>query len=220
MDMRAPFIEFGQRPGTAVIPMQWGTHVERFFDPVFSSTMPLEWTEFSAVIDEMNAVCNAALPRWKRRVPFLLTPIGFFTFALGGFLMVQTADFNGPNPVAFVVIALGFILFASGPLLIMKWVGPQTQRMLQDLRRKLSELNARFAQRGIDFQLHESRHLELYRTALTNHRHSSTTGVTTVRDYTLVVQVLSAAGDHCIPASDVLAEQALRGLSPSAPPCV
>jgi hypothetical protein len=179
-----------------IIPMQTGWNVQRYFDPVYHASMPLEWNELSGVMDEINAVCNAAFPKWRRNL-ICLAPIGFILFAVGGFTCVATAGSDGPNPIAYLFIGLGMLLFIGGPLSLMCCL--RTEVGMSDIRRKLSELNARYAQRGIDFQLHESKHLEYY-----------SSGAMRVTDYALVVQALTTAGANHIPPPRVIASQAFH----------
>jgi len=199
-----------------VVPMQKGWNVQRYFDPVYHASMPLEWNEFSGVVDEINAVCDAAFPSWIRALIWL-TPIGFILFGVGGFVMVRTASinkFDGPDPMSFYLIALGLLLFIGGPVsqsCLRAEVG------MSNIRRKLSELNARYAQRGIDFQLHESQHLECYSHG-SRFSGSHRSGVVRVVDYALVVQALTTAGTNRIPPPDVIAAQALQMPAPTAPP--
>lgn len=196
-----------------VIPMQTGWNVQRYFDPVYHASMPLEWNELSGVMDEINAVCNAAFPRWKRNL-ICLTPIGFILFAVGGFTMTATAGFDGPNPIAYLFIGLGMLLFVGGPLSQLCCL--RTEAGMSNIRRKLSELNARYAQRGIDFQLHESQHLEYYSHG-SRLSGSYRSGVRRVMDYALVVQALTTAGANHIPPPHVIASQAFQMHRPTAP---
>lgn len=219
-----------------VIPMQTGWNVERYFDPVYHASMPLEWNELSGVMDDINAVCNTAFPKWKRSL-ICLTPVGFILFVVGAFMTVSTFGrekhgneydgffedgwekhgwekhgFDGPNPISYLCIALGMLLFIGGALSQLLCIGDSGG--MSDIRRKLSELNARYAQRGIDFQLQESRHLEYYsRGSSGSHR----SGARTVMTYALVVQALATAGANHIPAPDVIASQALQMHRPTAP---
>eukprot|EP00932_Pfiesteria_piscicida_P014401 SRR837773.26153.p2 GENE.SRR837773.26153~~SRR837773.26153.p2 ORF type:complete len:253 (+),score=57.22 SRR837773.26153:113-760(+) len=202
-----------------VAPMQTGPCVDRPFDPVFPASFALEFNELTRVIDEINGVILSAMPRWKVKAVFAMIPVGFVLFVLGGFLMVTQSGFDGPSPLGLACIFLGFITFASGGLSSVCVLSRMGQRAVSDLRRKLSELNARYSTRCVDFQLHESQHLELY----TRHHdhashghihHGTSTGVRTVTRYTLVIQAMQPGLQPFIPNPQVLAEQALR---PSAP---
>jgi len=198
-------------PGIMVIPMHTGWNVERYFDPVYHASMPLEWNELSGVMDDINAVCNTAFPKWKRSL-ICLTPVGFILFGVGAFTAVATAGFDGPNPIAYLCIALGMLLFIGGPLSQLCCI--RASGGMSDIRRKLSELNARYAQRGIDFQLHESQHLEYYSHGS---RDSYSSGVRRVMAYALVVQALATAGANHIPPPHVIASQAFQMHRPTAP---
>merc|ERR1712139_400551 len=110
-------------------------------------------------------------------------------------LMVPMSGSFGINPIGIAMIVVGFILFGGGSFGMMFLRMSLASRALSAVRRKISELNARFAPRGVDFQLHESRHLEYYRSSINDddfgHRRG---GYRTVVDYTLVVQALDANG--------------------------
>merc|ERR1712039_418672 len=84
-------------------------------------------------------------------------------------------------------------------------------RSMSEVRRKLSELNARYAPEGVDFQLHESRHLVPYASFSEATGHFST-GVRRVTDYTLVIQGTPSGVAPAIPCTAVLAEQAGTGI--------
>lgn len=205
--------------GVVSIPMnQGGRFTDRYFDPIFSSALPMEWPEFSNAIEEINGVCASAYPYWQRVLPCAMIPCGFVTFAAGGFTMFETAGFNGPSPLAFVMIAIAFLMFGGGALGSVCCMAKRNASRMTSLRFKLSELNARYAGRGIDFQLHQSSHLEMYHRNSFNHGHHGHSGggmaVRNVTHYTLVVQAL---GDtRAIPAPEVVMAQAMRGAS--APP--
>merc|ERR1712072_784927 len=113
-------------------------------------------------------------------------------------------------------------------------MGAFKQRAISAIRGKLSELNIRY-DGGIDFQLHESQHLELYRqhtSGMAHDRHHGHYGhhgrigggggglaLRTVISYTLVIQKIDG-GAPSIPPPHVLAEQAFQmgnRMAPSAP---
>mmetsp|Transcript_50309 Transcript_50309/g.79685 ORF Transcript_50309/g.79685 Transcript_50309/m.79685 type:complete len:193 (+) Transcript_50309:104-682(+) len=175
----------------AAFPMQQGLCVTKCFDPIYSSTLPLDWEDLSSAIDEMNKVFNNAFPVWMKMLPFGMVFTGFFTFAVGGFSH------------SFGVAGFGMVLFVAGGFGMVVGLSFAGNRALSELRATLSSINAKFASKGVEFQLHESSHLELF------HRSGSGgnmggTGVRTVTTYTLVVHKIGT-----IPAPHVLAEQAL-----------
>jgi len=217
-DDRTPFtgdIPVG-RAGVLSIPMnQGGIFTDRYFDPVYSSSLPMEWPEFAAVIEEINGACSAAYPKWQRVLPCGMTACGFSMFVMGGFLMVATSGFNGPNPLAMFVVFVGFLLSAAGAFGNVCCLAKGSATLVSKLRFKLSELNARYAKKGIDWQLHQSQHLEMYHHTGSNH-HGGGTGVRTVTHYTLVVQALGSSGQREIPLPELLVAQALQ--MASAPP--
>jgi len=218
------------RAGVVSIPMnQGGIFTDRYFGYcgaqehqqlqvqllVYSSSLPMEWPEFSAVLEEINGVCSSAYPQWQRVLPCGMTACGFVMFAIGGFLMVSMSGFNGPSPLAMLVVFTGFVLFGAGGFGAVCGLSKGSAALVSKLRFKLSELNARYAQKGIDWQLHESQHLEMYHRTSFNH-HGGGTGVRTVKHYTLVVQALGSSGQREIPLPELLVAQALQ--MASAPP--
>jgi hypothetical protein len=214
----------GQSPGVmpagqgkvVSIPMnQGGIFNDRYFDPVYCSSLPLDWPEFSRVIEDINATCSAAFPKWQRVMPCGMIATGFVLFALGGFLMVSLSGFHGPSPIAMLVAFLGFFMFGAGGFGNVCCMARGSANLVSQLRLKLSNLNAEYAAKGVDFQLHESQHLQLYHSGGFNDD-VRRTGLRTVVHYTLVVQTLGTAGERSIPAPEVIIAQAFQGAS--APP--
>jgi len=208
----------GQSQKVVAVPMQQGICTTRWFDPVYSAAMPLEYNEFAQVIDELNGVVSQAFPMWMRVGPLILLGVGFISFALGGFLAVQSQ-----GKLAFVPI-VGFMVFGCGMVSLVA-LACTGERAMSNVRRKLSEFNARY-QGKCDFQLYEQQHLQLYHcrheygTMHHGHIHGHGGGmrVRTVKTYTLVVQAIDSSGGTFVPAPDVLAAQALRQYAPTAPP--
>merc|ERR1719401_1746671 len=89
--------------------------------------------------------------------------------------------------LALAPVLLGFLLFGVGGVSCMFNLARMSARSMSEVRRKLSELNARFAPQGVDFQLHESRHLVPYASFSEATGHFST-GVRRITEYTLVIQ--------------------------------
>merc|ERR1712007_400488 len=169
-------------------------------------TIPIEWNEFKGVIDEINTACSGAFPPWMRICPVATMAVGFMMFVLGGFLSVQ-----GSSNLAMPVI--GFVLCFLSVFSLFLCSSQGNAALLTNLRQTLSGLNARYSSRlpRIDFQLHESRHLELF-------NRSDASGmkgmkVRSVKDYTLVIQVLGSAGERIIPTPDIVMAQAFQGAS-------
>jgi len=215
----------GQGHKVVTVPMQHGLCTTRWFDPVYSASMPLDYNEFAQLMDELNGVVSEAFPMWMRLGPIILLGVGFISFAGGGFLAVASR-----GRLAFLPM-IGFMIFVSGmiSLIALSCIG---ERAMSSVRRKLSELNARYQGR-CDFQLHEHQHLELYRRSSMHgghchgygaanhghmHGHHSGMGVRTVKTYTLVVQAVDGSGGTFVPAPEVLAAQALQPYAPTAPP--
>jgi hypothetical protein len=198
------------------LPMnQGGIFNDRYFDPVYCSSLPLDWPEFSSVIEDINSASSAAFPKWQRALPCGMVAIGFIMFSLGGFLMVATAGFQGPSSFAIVVAVMGFFLFAAGGFGNVCCVAAGGANLVSSLRVKLSHLNAEYESKGVDFQLHESKQLALYHSTNFNDDHRRI-GLRTVTQYTLVVQTLGVAGERSIPSPEVIMAQAFQGAS--APP--
>jgi len=231
----------GPRGGQAVfVPMNPASFFfssRRFFEPVYSTTLPLEWVEFSAAVEEINLAASGAVPKWKRVGPCVALVAGFFAFLLGMVVMVAFSGFNGPSPFGLFLIFCGFVLFAGGGFGQVCMLAANSASTLSAMRRKLSELNARYADRQVDWQLHEQEHLELYRRAGSfdsrhaghvgpGHvgHHSGGMGVRRVTTYTLVVQALASGGERVVPLPEVLSRQAFSSAQfssvppPSAPP--
>jgi len=213
---RTPFTAPAGQAGVVSVPMnQGGIFTDRYFDPVYSSSLPMDWPEFSRAIEEINRACSAAYPQWQRVLPCGMTACGFVMFVMGGFLMVAMSGFNGPSPLAMFVVFTGFVLFGAGAFGIVCGLSKGSATLVSALRFKLSELNARYSEKGIDFQRYESSHLEMYHRNSFNH-HGGGMGVRTRRHYTLVVQALGSTGQREIPLPELLVAQALR--MASAPP--
>lgn len=197
--------------------MQKGESINECFDPAWSSAVPLSPTDFGCVIDEINATCKKAYPTWKRRLPLWCVPTSFLSICLCGALIaaiLRPLDSNWPKEVLAVAILMTtFAMFFS------RWLKSRMKRrMLAALRRHLCELNGRYIGRGVDFQLHESKHLDLYFRAhlgcegsdeRLHHGESS--------DYILVVQSI-IGNDKRIPAPENLrAEVVTQIRQPSTP---
>lgn len=174
----------------------------------------------------MNQAFAATVPKAARMCPLISIAVGFALFVLGGMCTVSTASFDGPNPLFVFMVTGGFLLFSCGGIGGTLYLGALARRGMSNVRAKISELNARFAERRVEFQLHETQHLILYRSTrrgsvmhgdgvvLGDGMHHGDVGVRARTQYTLVVQAL---GPQAIPAPHVLAAQALR---PSAPPAM
>jgi len=113
--------------------------------------------------------------------------------------------------------AVGFILFGAGALCGTFLQSSSRSKAISAVQCKISELNARYAARGVDFQLHESRHLEYYRSGLNDSDfHQGRGRYHTVTNYTLVIQALDAHGRRMIPEPAVARrsfEDALHGVA-------
>merc|ERR1719401_3308673 len=94
-------------------------------------------------------------------MPFLMIGVGFVSFGVGGFFAVAGSSMKGPGVPGLVGVACGFALFVGG--MVMSIVcACQTQKAIPACRMKLSELNARYSSRRLDFQLHETQVLHMH----------------------------------------------------------
>jgi len=190
--------------GAYCVHMRQGFCVSKPFDPIFSTRCPLPDAEFRAVFEELNHAVTSVFPAWLSALPFVMLFTGFILFGIGGFTAVSS---EGPP----VMVFFGMGLFLGGMVSMICVRGIGGNRALDSLRRKLSELNAKYHSQGLDFDLHESRHLQMY------HRHNSdgfnSRGVRSVTTYTLVIQNLLQLGDQRIPNA-----QAMQQNRPNAPP--
>lgn len=142
--------------------MQEDSGVAEYFNPVWSRNVPLSPSEYGNVMDEINATCKAAYPKWKRKLPLWCIPISFLIVCLSGTMIVF---FFGPLDTTWakeVLVVVG-ILVAMLAVFFGRWLKPRMRsRLLAAVRRNLNELNGRYIGRNVDFQLHESKHLNLY----------------------------------------------------------
>merc|ERR1712007_344722 len=137
-----------------------------------------------------------------RICPVATMAVGFMMFVLGGFLSVQGSSGT--------LAIIGFVVCFLSVFSLFLCSSQGNAALLTNLRQTLSGLNARYSSRlpQIDFQLHESRHLELY-----NRSDARGMKVRSVKDYTLVIQVLGSAGERIIPTPDIVMAQAFQGAS-------
>jgi len=205
--------------GVVSIPMNGdGMFTGRYFDPVYSSSYSLlmEWPEFSAVIEEINGACSSAYPLWQRLLPWGIMACGFVIFTMGSLWAVTASGFHGPSPLALCAVPFsGFLLLVAGVFGKVCCSSYGSATLMSKLRLKLSELNFRYEKKGIDLQLYESLHLEMYHGTRMNH-HGLGTNARTVTHYTLVVQALGSSGQREIPLPENLYGQSLQ--MASAPP--
>lgn len=195
----------------------------KHFDPVYSAGLPMEWHEFTGVIEEINQAIDDSLPpKFVQMIPFFMLGGGFILFAGGGFLVVALTRLSF-NPLLLAVPACGFLLFVAGMASLVA-IGCARQKGISGCRAKLSELNARYTGKRVDFQLHEQRHLEMH----TSHHHNHHGGygnygnygygghgvqMHTVTKYTLVIQALDSQGRRSIPTPQALQEAAYSNAS-------
>merc|ERR1712196_273750 len=197
--------------------------VQNRFEPVYHSYLPLDYAELCAAVDEINGAFSAAFPTWICGLSILFPVSGICCVVLGMVTMISSTssslgtDNFGPSPLAIGLWVAGVLLLMGGGIGGACLRSSLQSSAISATHRKISELNARYAARGVDFHLHESRHLEYYRNSLNDsdfhHRHGGYRSVTT---YTLVVQALDARGRRTIPEPDVARrtfEDALQGVA-------
>ena len=118
----------------AMIPMQDGDNVKERFHPVWSSAIPLSPTDFGCVIDEINATCKMAYPKWKRILPLWCAPISFLIVCFSGALIAHVFDplnANWTKEVAVVAVLITMLAIFLG-----RWLQPRMKRrMVAALRR-------------------------------------------------------------------------------------
>mmetsp|Transcript_63106 Transcript_63106/g.150442 ORF Transcript_63106/g.150442 Transcript_63106/m.150442 type:complete len:235 (-) Transcript_63106:157-861(-) len=181
-----------------VLHMHSGLFSGSYLLPVYSSVLPMEWTDFRSAIEEINEALSRACPPWMY-LPVLGVPLGFLCCIAGMFTMILNSDITGPSAVGMALFACGMVLFAAGGfgcIGLGMWAG---HRLRLALCGKLSELNARYASRGVQFELQEMPELAVR----TLHTHSgagaglTTSGVGsihrsyhTVRSYSLLVRAV------------------------------
>lgn len=201
---------------TAMLPMQAGSHDEEFFNPVWSSAIPLSPADFAYAIDEINATCKQAYPMWKRRLPLCCVPITFLIVCLSAVLSTLVFGlFLEDRAKEIVAVA---VLVATLSIFVGRWLKRRMYgRMLADVRRNLVNLNGRYMGQGVDFQLHESPNLDLYfrttetsslalRHQMENGRRDDSFSRVDSSNYILVVQLTHGN------AKRIPAPEALRGL--------
>ena len=130
--------------GPFVVPMKTGICASPSFEPIFSTACPLPQEELDFVVDRLNATSTKAAPSCCMFGPFLLIPVGFLII-LASMMSVAESSF-ARFTVGMALCAVGGFggKFASVVLM---------GRALSAIRRELSELNAQYNHRGIDFQL-------------------------------------------------------------------
>jgi len=140
-----------QASGPYVVPMKTGICASPSFEPIFSATCPLPKKELDFVVDGLNTALAKSAPQCCRIGPLLLIASGFLT------CFVSMISF-GFHPALFSV---GMALFAVGGFGAVFALAFLWGRLLTDIRTELSELNAQYNPRGIDFQLIEWREFVL-----------------------------------------------------------
>merc|ERR1712080_742103 len=158
--------------------------------------------EFDKALAEVNGVLRMALPSWLR----VLLPLFYLTaicvLLVGCILFIvhlsQMGSETGPSlHLAALVTSLSGLLLTTVAYCAQYSLATRLNQAVPDVRAKLSELNVRYAGRGVHFQLQE-----VHQTSSTN---TSCCG-RGVADYTLVVQAAGASGAGSIPAPEVLGD--------------
>ena len=155
-----------QASGPFVVPMKTGICASASFEPIFSAACPLPKQELDLVVGQLNAASAKAAPKCCRFGPFLLLLAGFLICLVSMIVLLLIAQRVLKAYSDRVVVSL-FALCCVGLALQLLGVcgtfglAGLMNRALTAIRRELSELNAQFYPRGIDFQLIEWRQFAL-----------------------------------------------------------
>lgn len=135
------------------IPMQRSMCTDRFFEPVHSAALPIGCAELYGAIDELDRVLQKGLPKWLRIAPVALIVFAcmLWCFSLFAFIVVD----ENPQAHFFAGSAVGALVMIVGCFL-MRHSFQQEHDAILALQGKVSELNQRFAPKGINFHLSES----------------------------------------------------------------
>jgi len=131
--------------GPFVVPLKMSLFGSPCFEPIFSAACPLPKEELDLVVGRLStALAKKATPNHWRIVPYLLIAGGVLTCIFG------VMRFN------FVLMGVGMLLFAVGGFAKVRAFPLRGGgNALIALRRELSELNAQYNPRGIDFHMIE-----------------------------------------------------------------
>ena len=141
-----------QASGPFVVPIKTGICAIPSFEPIFSATCPLPRKELDFVVNGLNTAlakskcCGFGL--------YLLITLCYFGSFLGEF-----DPFDDDGSLGIALLNASVALFAVGSFGVISMFvcvfGAQEPLPLTDIQRELSELNAQYNPRGIDFQLIE-----------------------------------------------------------------
>merc|ERR1711972_970600 len=155
--------------------------------------------EFCAVIDELNQMLNAAAPVWMKAGSCAVMVLGIVAFTIclpllvGGLECESVGDreshceMSGPGLVAFMIVVASCFICMCGAVAGILGLVCQLRQNISKVRQRLSELNARYADKGVEFDPREETHMD-------------GTG-SFVSTYTLVVQSLSQPVQQAVQAT-------------------
>jgi hypothetical protein len=208
--------------GAFSVPMRTGFMQGKLFDPLYSSRCPISFENLREATDELNSAYAKQMPPWLKMLPRILIGTGF-CLLFGGIAMSFYDIFASfPEKPGFHFSFLVFIGFAIliGGMCSCFCTFSLYGSAIDAVRQKISELNMRYESQGIDFDLHQSRHLQMHTTMAPQHRMQGfdddfddgfgryndrrRTEVRTVTTYTLVIQNLNQVGDNRIPNAQSL----------------
>ena len=159
-----------QASGPFVVPMKTGIFGSASFEPIFSAACPLPKQELDLVVGQLNAASAKAAPKSCKFGPPLLLLAGVLISLVSMISMISLAltyhseDIADLDRVVVPRIAffcVGAALSLLGGFGMVFALAGLMSRALTAIRRELSELNAQFYPRGIDFQLIEWRQFVL-----------------------------------------------------------
>mmetsp|Transcript_61428 Transcript_61428/g.129603 ORF Transcript_61428/g.129603 Transcript_61428/m.129603 type:complete len:317 (+) Transcript_61428:145-1095(+) len=163
-----------------------GLFASKYFTPIIPGNFVIPAPELQSVIDDINSSVEVQAPKSVPRCAVAAIGLGFMMFVAGGFLAVSTNSFDGPSPIAFACIGFGFCLFTGGGFLLVCSGEQGKLRAVNAVRAKLTQLNSTYSECGVNFDLNESRNLQLV-TRHDHHDHRVHTGVKVVTTYTLII---------------------------------
>ena len=152
-----------QASGPFVVPMKTGIFGSASFEPIFSAACPLPKQELDLVVGQLNAASAKAAPKSCKFGPPLLLLAGLLICLVSLVSLALTynsediADLDRVVVTRIAFFCVGAALSLLGGFGMVFALARLMSRALTAIRRELSELNAQFYPRGIDFQLIEWR---------------------------------------------------------------
>ena len=136
-----------------MVPIKTGICAIPFFEPIFSATCPLPRKELDFVVNGLNT----ALAKSKCCGSGLCLLIALCYLCS---FLCEFDPFDDDGSLGIALLNASVVLFAVGAFGVISMFvcvyAPQEPLPLTDIQRELSELNAQYNPRGIDFQLFEN----------------------------------------------------------------